>query len=139
MTPVFGKDTHTYDVIVNSSVTNVEISASSISNTATVSGTGNIALNGGTTEAKIKVQAQNGDIRKYTIRIVQSANGPMPNAGSGSNSQTGTGSQGPSSGSTNPSDSAGSSNGGPGVPDSSGGLTEGNTDGPGGSSVTVIN
>lgn len=139
MTPVFGKDTHTYDVIVNSSVTNVEISASAISNTATVSGTGNIALNGGTTEAKIKVQAQNGDIREYTIRIVQSANGPMPNAGSGSNSQTGTGSQGPSSGSTNLSDSAGSSNGGPGVPDSSGGLTEGNTDGPGGSSVTVIN
>ena len=138
MTPVFSKDTNTYDVIVNSSVTSAEILASAISDTASVSGTGAIALNGSSTEAKIKVQAQNGDVREYTIRIVQSANGPMPDTSLNNSGQSGT--SGPDASSANPSSSgeSGSSGGGPGVSDSSG-LTSGNTDGPGGSSVTVIN
>ncbi len=133
MTPVFSKDTSTYDVIVNSSVTSVGVQASAIAGTASVSGTGTVALNGGTTEVKVKVQAQNGDVREYTIRVVQSPNGPMLGS-----TLTGTSQGGGPGGSPVSGGSAGTDVQGPGVSDNSG-LTAGNTDGPGGSSVTVIN
>lgn len=142
MTPVFSKDITTYDVIVNSSVSTVNIQASAISGSASVSGTGNIPLSGGTTEARIKVQAQNGNVQEYIIRIVRSGSGPMPDAGlnGGGSQQTSDSGPGTSQSSALP--------GGPGVsngnlqgPGGSGSaeLTAGNTDGPGGSSVTVIN
>ena len=140
MTPVFSKDTNTYDVIVNSSVTSVDVQASAISGTASISGNGTVSLNGGTTEVKVRVQAQNGDVREYTIRIVQSPNGPMLDSSLSGTSQ-GSG-PGGSPASVTPAGEGGVSPGtdsqGPGVSDNSG-LTAGNTDGPGGSSVTVIN
>lgn len=146
MTPVFSKDITTYDVIVNSSVSTVNIQASALSGNAAVSGTGNVALNGGTTEARIRVQAQNGSVQEYIIRIVQSGNGPMPDAGLSSGGSQGTVNSGPG-GSQSSALPAGESKG-PGVSSGntqgpggtgSAGLVAGNTDGPGGSSVTVIN
>ncbi len=146
MTPVFSKDITSYDVIVNSSVNTVNIQASALSGNASVSGTGNIALNGGTTEARIRVQAQNGSVQEYIIRIVRSGSGPMPDAGlNGGGSQ---GTAGPGPGTSGSSVLPAGESGGPGVSggnlqgpggSGSGELMAGNTDGPGGSSVTVIN
>ena len=143
MTPVFSKDTNIYDVIVNSSVTSVDVQASAISGTASISGNGTVTLNGGTTEAKVRVQAQNGDVREYTIRIVQSPNGPMLDSGlNGAGQGSATGPGGSPASVTPAREGSGASSGtdlqGPGVSNNSG-LTAGNTDGPGGSSVTVIN
>ncbi len=146
MTPVFSKDITTYDVIVNSSVSTVNIQASAISGSASISGTGNIALNGGTTEARVRVQAQNGNVQEYIIRIVRSGNGPMPDAGLNGGGSQGTASPGP--GAQQSSALPAGESGGPGVSSGnaqgpggagSAGLVSGNTDGPGGSSVTVIN
>lgn len=140
MTPVFSKDTNTYDVIVNSSVTSVDVQASAISGTASISGNGTVSLNGGTTEVKVRVRAQNGDVREYTIRIVQSPNGPMLDSSLSGTSQ-GSGPGGSPASVTQAGEggvSPGTDSQGPGVSDNSG-LTAGNTDGPGGSSVTVIN
>ena len=146
ITPVFSKDITTYDVIVNSSVSTVNIQASAISGSASISGTGNIALNGGTTEARVRVQAQNGNVQEYIIRIVRSGNGPMPDAGLNGGGSQGTASPGP--GEQQSSALPAGESGGPGVSSGnaqgpggagSAGLVSGNTDGPGGSSVTVIN
>ena len=73
LTPTFNKFTQSYDLIVPNSVGSIRISATALDENATISGTGNIALNVGNNTINIVVTAKNGDTRTYTINAVRSA------------------------------------------------------------------
>ena len=83
LTPTFNKDTVSYDLIVDHSVSNVTINASAIDSKATVSGTGNIQLQAGNNDITVSVKAENGDQRDYVIHVVRQTGGPTYNAGLG--------------------------------------------------------
>lgn len=74
MTPTFkianDKDT-TYTVMVDSKTTSVKINATSVSSFASITGTGTKELEDGTNTFKIKVTAQNGDVRTYIIYVIK--------------------------------------------------------------------
>ena len=96
LTPTFNKDTEKYDLVVDSSVSSVNIRATAIDAKASVSGAGTINLGGGTTIVKIVVKAENGDIRTYQVSIAKgNGNGSTtvvsPSTG-GSAGSTGSGS-----------------------------------------------
>ena len=74
MTPTFKvtNDTSTsYTVMVDSETTSVKINASSVSSFASVTGTGTKELEDGTNTFKIKVTAQNGDVRTYIVYVIK--------------------------------------------------------------------
>lgn len=71
LTPTFSKDTEKYDLVVDSSVSSVNIRATAIDSKATVSGAGTISLGSGTTIVKIVVKAENGDTRTYQVSIAK--------------------------------------------------------------------
>lgn len=116
LTPTFNKDTVSYDLIVDHSVSNVTINASAIDSKASVRGTGNIQLQSGNNEISVVVRAENGTERTYAIHVVRQTNGPTYNAALGGGGGT------PSGGTNvtidNPGANAsgpGISNGGPGI------------------------
>lgn len=111
LTPSFGKDTESYNLIVNTSVSSIQVNAAAADSKASVSGAGSIPLNGSTTDIAITVTAENGSARTYTIHVVKQDGGPVSSGSSGS---------------------AGS----PSSPGSSEGPGGGNT--PGGSNVTIV-
>ena len=125
LTPSFSRDTESYDLIVDTSVSSITVQATGADSKAAISGAGTISLNGDSVDVVITVQAENGSVRTYTIHVAKQSGGPT--AGS---QTTGTGSSSPSSG------SSGTESGGPGVsgPGSSGSTS--NT--PGGSNVTIV-
>ncbi len=134
LTPTFSRDTTSYDLIVNSQVTDVRVNATAYSSDAVISGTGNISLQSGINEIRISVKAQNGDIREYVIRVVRQQNGPSYNGSLGSGGPGG-GSSGSGPGGSSSGSGPGVSSGGPGGSSSgggSGGVSSGS--GPGGSS-----
>jgi len=88
LTPTFSKDTLSYDLIVDPSVTSVNISASRIDANATVTGTGTVSLANGTNKINIVVKAQNGDQRVYVLNVVRQSGGPTYTSGLGSVTQT---------------------------------------------------
>lgn len=92
LTPTFNRDTMSYDLIVDQSVTSVNVSATAIDSSATTSGNGNVSLSGTSTDIKVIVTAQNGTQRTYTIHVVRKANGPTyggsTNGGQNSTNQT---------------------------------------------------
>lgn len=154
LTPTFNKDTAAYDLIVDTSVSQVTVNATAIDATATISGAGVIDLQGGNNDIKISVKAQNGTVREYTIRVVKRENGPTNDGsinsgitgGSSGGSTTGPGaaigpgvSGGTGGGSSNSSSSSsgGTSSQGPGA-GSSGAGSGGSHTGPGGSDVVII-
>lgn len=108
LTPSFHKDTQEYNLIVDTSVTSLTVSASALDSNASVSGTGTIAVPGGGTDIIITVTAQNGSARNYMIHVAVQAGGSV----SGSAASPGGGSSG------GPADSSGN--------------------GPGGSNVTIV-
>ncbi len=148
LTPTFNRDTTTYDLIVDSSVAQVQVNASAYSSAATISGAGAVNLQSGINEIVISVRAQNGDVRQYVIRVVRQQNGPTHNSAlsSGTGSAPGAVSGGPGSAQGNMSSGPGAIGGsgpgmsseGPGAAGSSpgGGAAFGN--GPGGSNVTIV-
>ncbi len=71
LTPTFSQTVKNYDIIVDKSVTSVDISAAAVSTLATVSGTGTKQLNTGTNIFVVTVTAQNKDAANYTITIVK--------------------------------------------------------------------
>ena len=94
LTPTFSKDTEKYDLVVDSSVSSVNIRATAIDSKATVSGAGTISLGSGTTIVKIVVKAENGDTRTYQVSIAKgNGNGSTtivsPSTGSSTGSQSG--------------------------------------------------
>ena len=127
LTPTFSKDTEKYDLVVDSSVSSVNIRVTAIDSKATVSGAGTISLGSGTTIVKIVVKAENGDTRTYQVSIAKgNGNGSTtvvsPSTGSSAGSQsgstvgpggsTGTSSSGSTSGSSSGTSDPGSSTSG---------------------------
>lgn len=90
LTPTFSRDTTSYDLIVDHSVTSVTVSATAIDSRAQVTGGGTVQLAAGSNEIRIVVRAENGGERAYVIHVVRSSNGPTYNAGLGGGSSQGT-------------------------------------------------
>lgn len=118
LTPSFGKDTESYSLIVDTSVSSIQVNAQAADSKATVSGAGNIALTGSSVDIAVTVTAENGSTRTYTIHVAKQDGGPISSGGGGSSDSSG--------GSENASSPAG--------PGASGGP--GST--PGGSNVTIV-
>lgn len=123
LTPTFNRDTTAYDVIVDQSVSQIQIVATALDSGATISGAGTVTLASGNNQITISVTAKNGTVRTYTINVVRQGNSSgetatPPVSGSG-NSGNASG-PGAGSGNSQPSDPAGS------------------TSTPGGSNVTII-
>lgn len=72
ITPTFAvNDVTEYSLIVDSSVTSINISATPVVSTSSVTGTGNINLTEGTNYIKINVTSQTGVVRTYTLTVVR--------------------------------------------------------------------
>lgn len=142
LTPTFNRDTMSYDLIVDQSVTSINVSATAIDSSASTSGIGNVSLSGTSTDIKIIVTAQNGTQRTYTIHVVRKANGPTygGSTNGGQNNTNQTPSQTPGGSSTG----NGTSNspvvsitpGGSSSSSTSGNSGSGTSGGPGGSSTS---
>ena len=124
LTPTFSRDTESYNLIVDASVSQIQVSASAADGKAVVSGTGTISLASGGNDVTVSVQAENGSVRNYVIHVVKQDGGPTAGTGQTTVSPGGSGtSSGPS--------------GGPGA--SSGpGASAGGGSGPGGTNVTIV-
>lgn len=126
LTPTFNRDTYSYDLIVDHSVSNVTVSASAIDSKASIRGNGNVSLASGINDISVVVRAENGTERTYTIHVVRQAGGPTYNGGIGGGTSNGS--------------SSSVTMGGPGS--SSAGISSGSsssgviTAGPNGGSVT---
>lgn len=71
LTPTFAMDTTEYSLIVDAGQSSVNINAKTIDSNAQVSGAGSVALNTGLNTINIKVTAQNGSERIYTLNITR--------------------------------------------------------------------
>ncbi len=67
----FDKDVLEYTTYVAYDKTSVNLTATKESNNATLTGTGTIKLNNKTTQAKITVTSQTGEVKTYTITIIK--------------------------------------------------------------------
>lgn len=121
LTPTFDKDTLSYDLIVDHSVSSVNLSAVTIDSKASVSGVGTIQLQSGNNEIPVVVRAENGTERTYTIHVVRQTNGPTYNAGLGSGITVTPGNG--NTGSSGSSVQTGGSSGGPGISNSGPGIS----------------
>lgn len=129
LTPTFNKDTEIYDLIVDTSVSSINVQASTADSTASINGTGMVNLGAGTTDVTVTVTAQNGSTRTYTIHVAKQSGGPT--------SSGGTYSPGTNPGnSPGGSDQSGQGPGGSGGP--GGGQNNSGGSGPGGSNVTIV-
>ncbi len=71
LTPTFSQTVYSYDLIVDNSVSTVDILATAVSNKAKVSDTGTKTLQVGENKFVIPVTAENGDVANYTITIIR--------------------------------------------------------------------
>ena len=71
LTPTFSKFTTEYSLIVDKSVTSVDVNATAIISSTTVQGTGTYELAEGSNTIQIVATAENGIARTYTIKIVR--------------------------------------------------------------------
>lgn len=138
LTPTFSRDTYSYNLIVDNSVSTVSVYAATIDQAASVSGTGNFQISAGTNEIRVRVRAQNGSERDYVIYVVRRGGGPTYNSSMGGGSSPATGPAGPaantSAGQTGPAVGPG---GGP-ANTGSGSSTLGSGATPGGNNVIII-
>lgn len=72
----FSYATNNYNVSVSSSTSSVKIAGTAMVSTSKVSGTGTKSLTGNTTSLVVKVKAQNGKYRKYTINVTKKDSKP---------------------------------------------------------------
>ena len=122
LTPTYTYFTTSYDVIVGADVNAVTISASAVSSSAKISGTGTHSLNSGMTSINVTVTSESGVARTYTINVSKSGASTGGSSGGSTGSSSGGSTGGSSGGSTG--DSSGGSTGG-----SSGGSTGGSSAG----------
>ena len=123
LTPSFSKDTTSYNLIVDTSVTSLQIRSTAADGKASVAGTGNTELTGNSSDITITVTAQNGSTRTYSIHVVRQSGGTTPSGTGSANSSNSSSSSSPAS--------PGGSSGGPG--------DTGSSQTPGGSNVTIVN
>lgn len=96
LTPTFSRDTYSYNLIVDNSVSTVSVYATAIDQAASLSGTGNFQISAGTNEIRVRVRAQNGSERDYVIYVVRQGGGPTYNSSIGGGSSPATGPASPS-------------------------------------------
>lgn len=75
LTPAFDADTLSYELVVDSGVSAVTISAKAKDSTATISGIGAVTLTDGTNLCQVTVTAENGMVRVYEIEIAAEIDG----------------------------------------------------------------
>lgn len=73
LTPTFSKFTTQYDLIVPHTVESIKISAAAVDGKAVISGTGKKMLQVGSNLFEIRVTANNGAVRTYTLMVVRKA------------------------------------------------------------------
>ena len=73
--PGFSMDTETYTLTVDPSVGSLTIQAGPIASTSSVEGAGTFSLTSDQTDFPVRVTAENGDVRTYTIRVRRQAGG----------------------------------------------------------------
>ncbi len=78
LTPSFSKYTQDYELVVESSVQSVKVTAVSYSPSAVVNGAGTIALNYGDNKVSVEVTASSGAVRIYTINIYRKSASVSP-------------------------------------------------------------
>ena len=69
LSPSFKANTTSYTVTVPSTATTIKLEGATNHSKATVSGLGNITLTGNETVATIKVTAEDGSVKTYTVKI----------------------------------------------------------------------
>lgn len=114
ITPSFGKFVSEYSLIVDYSVSSINVAATLADGTAKMTGNGTTALKVGDNKIDIVITAENGDVRTYTINVVRKEQGKVPETegetGStgGTEGETGSpgGTEGETSGGTEPPTSA---------------------------------
>lgn len=80
LTPSFNKFVYEYDLIVKNNVTSVNLTATPLDSTATITGIGKKNLNEGVNKFTVKVKAENGLVREYKVTVArQDVNGNIPN------------------------------------------------------------
>lgn len=95
--PGFSMDTETYTLTVDSSVGSLTIQASPIASTSSVEGVGTFSLTSDQTDFPVRVTAQNGDVRTYTVRVQRQAGGQNGGqTGGGTQPSVNSGASGPS-------------------------------------------
>ena len=67
----FNYNTYNYNVYLEKGTSNVNISASTIANTSSINGTGNIQITSNNQTNQITVTSQNGKTRMYTINFIR--------------------------------------------------------------------
>lgn len=85
LSPSFNPQTTSYTITVPSDATFVTLTGQANDSKANVTGLGNITLTGNTTTATIKVTAEDGTTKTYTVNIVKDTNG----SGSGNGDNNG--------------------------------------------------
>jgi len=73
LSPSFKSSSTSYSVTVPNNVTSIKISAKKAHSKATVTGTGTKKPKVGTTTYTVKVTAENGSVKKYTIKLTRKA------------------------------------------------------------------
>lgn len=73
LTPTFSPYTNDYSAIVDNNVSSINISAGTLSGSASVSGLGNYSLNVGNNYITITVTSESGDSQDYNITVVRKA------------------------------------------------------------------
>lgn len=136
LTPTFSKDTESYNLIVDTSVTTINVQASAADSSASVNGAGLVNLGAGTTDVTLTVTAQNGSTRTYVIHVAKQNGGPTSSGGTYSPGA------GTSPGSSQTPGGSGGSGAGPGGstagPGGGSGPANSGGSGPGGSNVTIV-
>ena len=120
ITPTFDIGRFEYDLIVDSSVSSISVSAQTVDSRASVSGTGSISLGASSQDVNITVTAENGNTATYVIHVTKQQGGQTGSTGNGNSGENttsgaenpgsaGTGSAGQSGSSSDPSPAGGGS------------------------------
>lgn len=71
ISPSFSGATTTYSLTVSNSVTSITVNATAVDSAATISGSGSKSLSVGSNTISVKVTAENGDVRTYTLTVIR--------------------------------------------------------------------
>ena len=81
LTPTFDKFTTEYSLVVENSVSSIEVNATAILSSTVVKGTGSYNLKEGSNTITISATAENGSTREYTLTVVRKAKETTSNNG----------------------------------------------------------
>jgi beta-N-acetylglucosaminidase len=73
LTPTFDGDVTSYSVIVENAVSSINIKATAVASTSTISGTGTYTLQEGDNTIAIHCKSQSGNTRTYTVNVYRKA------------------------------------------------------------------